>query len=93
MEDGGSIQDGGLMDSGFSCDMCGSSYQAQLEMLKCHNSHKTPTNLKCEQCELYFGTAAQMGTHVVLFHSIDDEGEEIEGDEDIEGVGDYDDSD
>lgn len=89
------IEDGGVMDdSGRSCDMCGTTFQTESEVVECRYSHKTPTSLHCDQCDLYFANAAQMGTHVVLFHSIEDEGdEEIEGEEDIDGVEDNDDDD
>lgn len=65
----------------FVCNLCGTNFHKQHDLVKCTTSHKIPTDLKCESCKLYFANAAQLGTHEVLFHAIEDDGEEIEAEE------------
>lgn len=65
----------------FVCNLCGTNFRKQQDLVKCSASHKIPTDLKCESCKLYFANAAQLGTHEVLFHAIEDDGEEMEAEE------------
>lgn len=75
-----------------SCDLCGTSFEEQNAKSKCMMGHKTPTSFKCEQCRLYFANAAQLGTHEVLFHAMDENDEEEDAVDEEEGGDDDDDA-
>lgn len=88
--------DGADNEQSISCDLCGTSFDEPSAKARCMNGHKTPTGFKCDQCRLYFANAAQLGTHEVLFHAIDEHDEEEEAaDEEEDGDDDeaYEDSD